>query len=96
MFGLAAIPAVVRFIAFFFLPESPRWLVGKGRVEAAQRVLGRLRGGGSDDEVEKELSEIRNDLEQSAENNSKSKSVSVTYKLYIRSNLTTVQNHSVF
>lgn len=71
MFGLAAIPAVVRFIAFFFLPESPRWLVGKGRVEAAQRVLGRLRGGGSDDEVEKELSEIRDDLEQSAENNSK-------------------------
>ena len=39
MFGLAAIPSTVRFVAFFFLPESPRWLVGKGKMEKARKVL---------------------------------------------------------
>ena len=73
MLGLAAIPAIVRFIAFFFLPESPRWLVGRGRKKAAQTVLERLRKGQPAEEVEKELMEIEENLEQSAQENSQSK-----------------------
>ena len=72
MFGLAVIPAVIRFVAFFFLPESPRWLVGKGRVEAARAVLKKLRGGG-DEVVERELREIKDNLEQASQQNSQSK-----------------------
>ena len=72
MFGFAIIPAIVCITAFVFLPESPRWLVGRGRVGDARTVLRKLRseGGGS---VEKELRKIQENLENSAEQNSQSK-----------------------
>src|SRR3546814_16393591 len=38
-----------------FLPESPRWLVKKGRDEEARKVLQRLRDG----DIEPELEQIR-------------------------------------
>lgn len=45
MLGVLSIPSVIYFIlAVFFLPESPRWLVSKGRMEEAKQVLQRLRG----------------------------------------------------
>jgi SP family myo-inositol transporter-like MFS transporter 13 len=70
MLGLAAIPAAVRFTAFFFLPESPRWLMGRGRREAARGVLMRLRRGPGAREadvsaaVDTELREIQENLEE--------------------------------
>lgn len=72
MLGIAALPALVRFVAFFFLPESPRWLVGVGKVVKARGVLRRLRGGQN---VEKELQEIREDIEQSTRANKQSECV---------------------
>ncbi|KAH7519805.1 hypothetical protein FEM48_Zijuj08G0076100 [Ziziphus jujuba var. spinosa] len=45
MLGVLSIPSLVYFaLTVFFLPESPRWLVSKGRMVEAQLVLQRLRG----------------------------------------------------
>ncbi|RUS88604.1 hypothetical protein EGW08_003630, partial [Elysia chlorotica] len=56
MLGMAAVPGVVQFLGFLFMPESPRWLVGKGKMEDARAILLRMRGGA---DVEEELEEIR-------------------------------------
>lgn len=44
MFWVEMLPAVVFFFALFFIPESPRFLVAKGKKEKALRVLTRLMG----------------------------------------------------
>ena len=44
MFGVTALPAVVFFIAMFFAPESPRWLVKKSRSDRARGVLAKIGG----------------------------------------------------
>ena len=56
MFGLALIPSAALGIGMLFLPETPRWLVEKGRFEEAAAVLRRLRG---DRAGSIELAEIR-------------------------------------
>ncbi|KAF9682083.1 hypothetical protein SADUNF_Sadunf05G0071500 [Salix dunnii] len=45
MLGTLSIPAVIYLsLTLFFLPESPRWLVSKGKMIEAKRILQRLRG----------------------------------------------------
>ncbi len=44
MLGIIAIPGGLFFIGIFSLPDSPRWLMMRGRKEEATRVLLKLRG----------------------------------------------------
>lgn len=44
MLGIIAIPGALFFLGVFALPDSPRWLMMRGRTEEATRVLTRLRG----------------------------------------------------
>lgn len=51
--------ALILAVGLFFLPESPRYFVKRGRIDRAADVLGRLRGQPRDSEfVQSELAEI--------------------------------------
>jgi sugar porter (SP) family MFS transporter len=56
MFASAAVPSVAFFVALLFVPESPRFLVEKGREVEALSVLTRVGGDGA---ARAELAEIR-------------------------------------
>jgi len=53
MFGVEAFPALVFFLLVFRTPQSPRWLVAKGRLDEAPAVIARCGtdGGGVDEEI---------------------------------------------
>lgn len=44
MLGVIAVPGVLFLMGVFLLPDSPRWLMMRGRKEEAREVLRRLRG----------------------------------------------------
>jgi SP family sugar:H+ symporter-like MFS transporter len=56
MYLMQALPAAIFLIALIFIPESPRYLVSKGRDESAEKVLARLFGSGT---ARAKLDEIR-------------------------------------
>jgi SP family sugar:H+ symporter-like MFS transporter len=59
MFWLQVIPAAIYFVALFFIPESPRYLVVKGHHARAETVLTRLFGNA---EARRKVAEIRASL----------------------------------
>jgi SP family sugar:H+ symporter-like MFS transporter len=56
MFLMQAIPAAIFLVALFLIPESPRYLVSKGRTERAESVLAKLFGS---DVARSKLEDIR-------------------------------------
>jgi len=44
MLGLGALPALVFLLALFAVPESPRWLLTKGKKQQAIKVLSKIEG----------------------------------------------------
>jgi sugar porter (SP) family MFS transporter len=71
MLGLETLPAVFYFIALFFVPRSPRWLMMKGKMEEAKLVLSR-----ANDPAAAEI-EFKN-IEESLRSSSGEKKVPVT------------------
>lgn len=60
MLGIVAVPAALMFAGMAFLPESPRWLVLKKRIEEARAVLRRLAS--NEAEATRELEDIQSGL----------------------------------
>lgn len=57
--GLFFIVPTIIAVSVFFVPESPRWLLRKGKVEDARKSLRRLRQGAfSDEDIEDEFKEL--------------------------------------
>jgi SP family galactose:H+ symporter-like MFS transporter len=56
MFALGVIPAVGLTAGMWFLPDSPRWLISKARIDEARSALARLR---SPAEIAPEIAEIQ-------------------------------------
>jgi SP family xylose:H+ symportor-like MFS transporter len=61
MFGSEIIPSILFLVFIFLIPESPRWLLQKGKSEQAVAVLEKIN---APEDVAKVQSEIQNSLEQ--------------------------------
>lgn len=61
MFGLAAIPSIILVLGMWRLPDSPRWLSSKSRVDEARRVLQRVR---TDSDVNPEIADIQKSMKE--------------------------------
>jgi len=55
MLGIGVVPALIYLFATLFVPESPRWHAMHGRMEAARRILARVRGASAAD---REIAEV--------------------------------------
>lgn len=62
MFWSELIPALSFFVLLFFVPNSPRWLMLKGRNEEAMKVLGKVTA--TAEEAKLEFDEIRASLDK--------------------------------
>jgi sugar porter (SP) family MFS transporter len=60
MFGLAAIPSIILVAGMWRLPDSPRWLLSKSKVEEARQILRRLR---TVPDVSPEIADIQKSME---------------------------------
>jgi MFS transporter, SP family, arabinose:H+ symporter len=65
--GVTAIPAAFFFLMLFTIPRSPRWLVKKGRVEEARKVLQMTGEVNYEQELQEIVESIRVERQQSGE-----------------------------
>jgi SP family sugar porter-like MFS transporter len=61
MFGAGTFPAVLFFVFMFFVPESPKWLVQKGKTKRAKDILARI---GGEEYADAELAGMEADIKR--------------------------------
>ena len=61
MLGLETLPAVLYFFCLFIVPNSPRWLIMKGREDEALPIMARASGA---EEAERQMQEIKLSIEE--------------------------------
>ncbi|WP_075352305.1 sugar porter family MFS transporter [Algoriphagus marinus] len=61
MLGLETLPAVLYFLGLFFVPKSPRWLIMKGELDQARKVMSQFN---SDEQVKQDLEAIQQSIEK--------------------------------
>jgi len=61
MFAMAVIPAGAFGVGLIFIPDSPRWLAGRGHLDQARAVLKRIRPA---DKVDAEIKDIQQSVAQ--------------------------------
>ena len=62
MLGIGGLPSLIMFLGFLGLAKSPRWLLSKGMVDQANKVMRFLRE--SDEKADEEFHDIVNTLLQ--------------------------------
>lgn len=63
--GLGGVPALLYLLVLIPIPESPRWLVFKGKIEEAKAILEKISG---TDEANKEVELIKNSIKVNDKN----------------------------
>jgi MFS transporter, SP family, galactose:H+ symporter len=61
MLGVGCVPGLVLAVGMLVLPESPRWLAGRGKMEEATRLLQTIRGNAN---IQPELKEIADSIRE--------------------------------
>lgn len=61
MFYVGVVPGLILLIGMLFLPETPRWLMSKGREEESRRILKRIE---APTEVENSLRSMKEEVEK--------------------------------
>jgi sugar porter (SP) family MFS transporter len=57
MLGMESLPAILFFITLFLIPESPRWLIVKGKELKASKILKRIYG---EKEASNQINNVKN------------------------------------
>lgn len=59
--GLSMVPAVVQFVGFIFLPETPRFMVMANKPERAMEILKRTHPNASEESIKAKVRQLQND-----------------------------------
>ena len=83
MFHIGFIPGLMLFTGMFFLPETPRWLISKGRYDEGSNVLKRVE---DPDLYDTSLNKLKEEISNDEQNRSREKQIftpSLKYPLII-------------